>query len=249
MGAPEYGDYKMPEEETQMTGGNGRIDITGKRRAEAAYTLVALEQEEGPLIGVQPVDRDDDPSLTGWSLTKAVESWAWNGCEGKKATVEVYSRALQVELRINGRPAGRKKTSKTARTLFTLPYQNGTLTAVNLDEDGHEMSSFSLTSASEQTCLSILPEEQAVKAGGLSFIRLRYTDEEGVWKPLERHTLKVNVENGELLGLGCANSYVRGNYTRDTTDTYYGEALAIVRAGDCGEMKVIVCEEGSEEAA
>lgn len=59
MGAPEYGDYKMTEDETQMTGGNGRIDITGKRRAEAAYTLVALEQEEGPLIGVQPVDRTD----------------------------------------------------------------------------------------------------------------------------------------------------------------------------------------------
>ncbi len=245
MGAPEYGDYHMDEDETQMTGGNGRIDITGKRRAEAAYTLVALEQEAGPLIGVQPVDRTDNPNLTGWSLTKAVESWAWNGCEGKMATVEVYSRAAQVELRLNGRSVAKKKASRTARTLFRIPWEAGELTAVSLDETGHETGSCTLRSASFQTHLRVLPEEPSVKAGGLSFVRLRYTDEKGVWKPLERHMLKVDVENGTLLGLGCANSYVRGNYTTDTTDTYYGEALAIVRAGAQGEVKVTATETDS----
>ena len=245
MGAPEYGNYHMTDDETQMTGGNGRIDITGKRRAEAAYTLVALEQEEGPLIGVQPVDRTDNPNLTGWSLTKAVESWAWNGCEGKKATVEVYSRAPQVELRLNGRTIEKKNSSKTARTLFTVPYEAGELTAVAYDASGRETASYSLCSASEKTVLRVLPEEPSAKAGGLSFVRLRYTDENGVWKPLERHMLKVRVENGTLLGLGCANSYVRGNYTTDTTDTYYGEALAILRAGAEGEVKVTVSEQGS----
>ncbi len=245
MGAPEYGDYKMKAEETQMTGGNGRIDITGKRRAEAAYTLVALEQEKGPLMAVQPVDRSDDPSLTGWSLTKAVESWSWNGCEGKKAVVEVYSRAPKVELRLNGRLIERKKTNKTARTLFTLPYESGVLTAVAFDEAGSRLDSCSLESASEETRLMVLPENTTVKAGGLCFVRLRYTDENDIWKPLERHMLKVSVENGTLLGLGSANSYVRGNYTTDTTDTYYGEALAIIRAGVKGEMKVTAAETDS----
>ncbi len=249
MGAPEYGNYKMEEPETQMTGGNGRIDITGKRRAEAAYTLVALEQEEGPLIGVQPVDRDDNPNLTGWSLTKAIESWSWNGCEGRKAVVEVYSRAPQVELRVNGKPAGRKKTSKTARTVFTIPYESGTLTAVNLDEAGNETASYSLVSASQKTVLTAVAEEDTVKAGGLSFIRLRYTDDQGIWKPQMRRMLKVTVENGTLLGCGCANSYVAGNYTSDTTDTYYGEALAIVRAGAAGQVTVTVWEIGSETVA
>ena len=248
-GAFEYGDYKMAEDETQMTGGNGRIDITGKRRAEAAYTLVALEQEAGPLIGVQPVDRTDRPNLTGWSLTKAVESWAWNGCEGMKATVEVYSRAPQVELRLNGRTIGKKNSSKTARTLFSVPYEPGELTAAAYDADGRETGTCTLQSASEETVLRVLPEESSVKAGSLSFVRLRYTDENGVWKPLERHMLKVKVENGTLLGLGCANSYVRGNYTTDTTDTYYGEALAVVRAGKTGEVTVTVCEEGSDVTA
>ena len=243
MGAPEYGDYHMDAEETQMTGGNGRIDITGKRRVEAAYTLVALEQEAGPLIGVQPVDRTDNPNLTGWSLTKAVESWSWNGCEGMKATVEVYSRGAEVELLLNGQSVGKKKTSKTARTLFTVPYEAGELTAVQYDEIGRESGRYSLVSASEQTELRIEPEEETLKANGLGYIRFRFTDENGIVKPLERHMLKVEVEGGELLGLGSANSYVVGNYTEDTTDTYYGEALAIVRAGEGGELTITVTQD------
>ena len=249
MGAPEYGDYHMEEEETQMTGGNGRIDITGKRRAEAAYTLVALEQERGPLIGVQPVDRTDNPNLTGWSLTKAVESWSWNGCDGMKATVEVYSRAAEVELVLNGQSIGKKKTNKTARTLFTVPYEAGDLTAIAYNVAGEKLGEYTLTSASDQTVLSIQPEEEALKPDGLGYVRLQYTDENGVWKPLERHMLKVQVEGGELLGLGCANSYVRGNYTADTTDTYYGEAMAIIRAGGEGEVIITVTEEDTGSTA
>lgn len=247
MGAPEYGDYKMTEDETQMTGGNGRIDITGKRRAEAAYTLVALEQEEGPLIGVQPVDRTDKPGLTGWSLTKAVESWAFNGCEGMKATVEVYSRAPKVELFLGGRSVGRKKTSKTARTLFKVPYEACDLTAVAYDASGNECGRYTLKPAGGETVLRIIPEEETLKAGGLGFIRLRFTDENGVWKPLARDILKVSVAGGELLGLGSANSYVRGNYTTDSTDTYYGEALAIVRVGAGDELKISVTQRSSSE--
>ncbi len=246
MGAPEYGDYRMTAEETQMTGGNGRIDITGKRRAEAAYTLVALEQVPGPLIGVQPVDRTDNPNLTGWSLTKAIESWAWNGCEGMKATVEVYSRAAEVELFLGGKSVGRKKTSKTARTLFTVNYEEEDLTAVSYDSAGRETGRYTLQAAGPETELQILPEE-APEAGKLCFVRLRYTDQEGVWKPLERQLLTVTVEGGELLGLGCANSYVKGNYTTNTTDTYYGEALAVVRPDGSGDLKISVLEKVTDQ--
>ena len=77
-------------------------------------------------------------------------------------------------------------------------------------------------------------------------MRLRYTDENGIWKPLERHMLKAEVENGTLAGLCCANSYIRGNYNEETTDTYYGEALAIVRAGKNGEVILTVTPEDGE---
>ena len=51
------------------------------------------------------------------------------------------------------------------------------------------------------------------------------------------------MENGELLGLGSANSYVSGNYTTDTTGTYYGEAQAVVRADGAGDVTVTAEDE------
>ena len=51
---------------------------------------------------------------------------------------------------------------------------------------------------------------------------MQYGDFIGNWKPMEKHHLKVSVENGTLEGLGSACSYVEGNYAQDTVDTYYG---------------------------
>ena len=240
MGAPEYGDYRMTADEAQMTGANGRIDITGKPRAEAAYTRVALGQQTAPSIGVQPVNRTDNPNLTGWSLTKAVESWSWNGCEGKQATVEVYARAAQVELKLNGMSLGRKKASKTCRTLFRVPWQPGVLTAVAYDDVGLSLGECTLNSASDETELRLIPETETVPPNGLCYVRIRFTDENGIWKPLERHMLHAEAENGALVGLGCANSYIAGNYNGDATDTYYGEALAILRANADGLVSLTV---------
>ena len=60
---------------------------------------------------------------------------------------------------------------------------------------------------------------------------------------MEKHSLSVCVENGTLAGLGSANAYVEGNYTDDHTVTYYGEAMAVVRAGKTGTVKVIIKDE------
>ena len=85
-----------------------------------------------------------------------------------------------------------------------------------------------------------------MKPGGLAFVWLRYTDKAGVWKPMEKHTLTVSVEHGTLEGLGSANAYAEGNYAQDSTPTYYGEAMAIVRAEGTGPVRVTVTDETGE---
>ena len=60
-------------------------------------------------------------------------------------------------------------------------------------------------------------------------MRLAFTDEAGVVKPLARASISVNVQGGELLALGSACPYNPEGYLFDSTDTYYGEALAVIR--------------------
>ena len=242
-GAAEYQDYKEGEQVFPMTGNNGRIDLLGKPRAEAAFTRVAFEQEAGPFLAVDPVYQKEKLRLTGWALTKALESWSFRGCAGQTAKVEVYARAAEVELLINGKRVGKKKLKKKCRVIFRTTYEDGEVTAVSYDRNGREIGRRTLTTAKDDTILQIKPEADVVRPDGLLFVPLKYTDKDGVWKPMEKHQLKVTVENGTLAGLGSANSYVKGNYTEDTVKTYYGEALAVIRAGVSGTVRVHVSDE------
>lgn len=242
-GCAEYSDYKFDEEYTRMTGGNGRIDLLGKPRAEAAFTRVAFERDAGPFIAVTPVYQTEKIQLTGWQLTKALESWSWRGCAGMNAAIEVYARADLVELFINGTSVGRQKMKRGCRAVFKTAYEDGEITAVSYDKTGREVGRCTLVTAEREAFLHIEPEESAVRPDEFAFVWLRYADKNGVLNPMEKHTLHVSVKNGVLDGLGSANAYVEGNYSDDVTKTYYGEAMAIVRADGGGDVEVIVEDE------
>lgn len=214
-----------------ITAGSGRIDLIGNPLGEALYTQVAFGLTDKPLIAVVPVSHTNEKhSPSAWKFSNAIPSWSWNGLGGKKARVEVYCRAPVVELYINGVKAGRKKFAKNCRFDFDVRYQDGEVTAVGLDKDGKELSRHSLKTAGEETLLSVLPEKREVNEGEVCFVRLKYTDENGAVKPLMRGKLEVAVEGGELLALGNACPFNALGYTGTVTDTYYGEAMAVVRA-------------------
>ena len=250
IGAWEYKEY-APEFEHNVgwiSAGAGRIDLTGKPLGEALYTRVAFEQDSGPFLAVRPIchaGRSHSPSA--WKMTNAMPTWSFRGWEGKQAHVEVYARADSVELLLNGASLGRKQVKNNCVFTFQVPYANGKLEAVAYDAPGHETGRSTLETAGEETILRAVPEETMVRAGHLSFIRLQYTDSNGIVKPCERGVLDVKVEGGRLVGLGSACPYYERSYLDSTCDTYYGEALAIVEAGS-GDQVTLTAGDGKHEA-
>ena len=220
-----------------MSAGSGRIDLTGKPLGEALYTRVAFEQAQGPFLAVRPLCHDSKRhSPSAWKMSNAMPSWSWQGCEGKKAHVEVYARAAQVELLLNGKSVGKQSMKNNCLFTFRVPYENGTLEAVAYDASGKELGRCALKTAEAETVLQAVPEETQVKPGHLCFIRLQYADAQGIVKPAERGLLDVTVEGGKLVGLGSACPYYELDYRGSKADTYYGEALAIVEAGSEGTV-------------
>lgn len=220
-----------------MTAGSGRIDLTGKPLGEALYTRVAFEQAQGPFLAVRPLCHDSKRhSPSAWKMTNAMPSWSWQGCEGKKAHVEVYARAAQVELLLNGKSVGKQSMKNNCLFTFHVPYENGTLEAVACDASGKELGRCALKTAEAETVLQAVPEETGVRPGHLCFIRLQYADAQGIVKPAERGILDVSVTGGKLVGLGSACPYYELDYRGSKADTYYGEALAIVEAGSEGTV-------------
>lgn len=241
VGSWEYADYAETFDGGPgwVSAGSGRIDLTGKPLGEALYTRVALEADNGPYIAVCPVNHTGDRhSPSAWKMTNAMPSWSWTGCEERKANVEVYARAARVELVLNGHTVGSKTLKNDCLAKFSIPYESGTLEAVSYDAADHEIGCCKLQSAGSTTRLTLDAEEPTVKPGHLCYVRLRYTDENGITQPLARGSIQVQVRGGTLVGLGSACPFNKHSYLDSETDTYYGEALAIVRMGDGDAMTI-----------
>lgn len=250
VGSWEYRDY-APEFDHGpgwITAGSGRIDLTGKPLAEAGYTKTAFELTNRPVIAVRPVNHTGEKhSPSAWKMTNAMESWSWEGFEGKQAEVEVYARAAKVDLFLNGKKIGSNTLKNACDTKFKVIYQSGMLEAVAYDQKGKELSRSALYTAEKDTELRVIAEEKSVRKDHLAFIRLQYTDKTGTVKPLKRGILKVSVKGGKLLGLGNACPYNEIGYCTNETDTYWGEALAVVQADGSGDVVLEVQEIDGEQ--
>lgn len=234
VGSWEYADYAKNFNGGLgwVSAGSGRIDLTGKPLCEALYTKVAFEKAAGPYIGVRPVNHTGDKhSPSAWKMSNAIESWSFEGCEGKKAEVEVYARAARVDLFVNGTKAGSKQLKKDCIARFTCTYEHGEIRAEAYNAAGQKTGVHTLKSAGKETCITAVPESGSVRPGHLLYVRLKYTDKDGVTKPLCRGLLTADVSGGTLEGFGNGCPYNERGYTTAQTETYYGEAMAIIRAG------------------
>ena len=250
VGSWEYRDYapEFNHGPGWITAGSGRIDLTGKPLAEAGYTKTAFELTNRPVIAVRPVNHTGEKhSPSAWKMTNAIESWSWEGCEGKVAEVEVYARAARVDLFLNGKKVGSNTLKNSCDTRFKVEYQPGMLETVVYNQKGKEISRNTLYTAGKETELRAIAEEQSVQKDHLAFIRLQYTDKNGTVKPLKRGILKVSVKGGKLLGLGNACPYNEIGYCTNETDTYWGEALAVVQANGSGDVVLEVQEIDGEQ--
>ena len=226
--------------------GAGVIDILGNPDGSCKFASTVWGCTDAPQIAVRPVNHPGvRPSKSSWRGTNAMLSWSWKGCDGNMATVEVYSRDAFVELQLNGRRTGRKKV-KDYKVLFNIKYMPGTLTAVAFDEKGNETGRSSLVSAGVAHA-AIHPEKETVRPGEIVYVPVTIEDRHGIVESNADRTLSVSVEGGEPLAFGSANPCTAEEYHTGTFTTYYGRALAIVRAGETGEIKVSVAD-GEETA-
>lgn len=240
IGAWEYEDYApdFSHGPGWISAGAGRIDLTGKPLAEMKYTQVVFEKEKIG-IGVIPVKYSEQRhSPSAWKMTNAIESWSWKGCDGLKTKVEVYARAHHVALYINKKHVGTKIMKNDCRVSFSVVYQSGNISAKAFTENDVLIAETSLYTAGDETRLILEPEQSKISHSDLLYVRMKYADNEGTVKPLERGEIKVRAKGGTIIGIGSACPYYEKSYQGDTCDTYYGEAMVILKPEDGNKIEV-----------
>jgi len=225
--------------------GSGIIDICGKMRPEVEWGKSIWGLSQKPAIAVDPYTHAGEKYSTSmWRKTDSEASWSWEGCEGLKSRVIVYSDAATIELFVNGKSYGKRNVKENKVTFKRVVYEPGEIKAIAYDTTGSKVGESSLRSAMGETKVKLTPETTVLKADGqsLCFISIDLVGENDITKSSVDKTLKVSVEGaGTLQAFGSARpftdeSFVTGEYT-----TYRGKALAVVRAGyEKGKIEVTV---------
>ena len=233
-----------------ISSGAGVIDICGKMRPETGWNKRIWGLETAPVIGVAPYTHAGQfASRRMWRRADTIASWAWGGCEGRKADVTVYADAPCVELRCNGKEIGKEKTREDAAVFHNVPYVPGVLEALAVREDGTSESS-RLCSAGEDTRIQLTPDKRILHANGqdLCFLDIDLTDKNGITKSACDQKLTVRVAGaGSLQAFGSARPAMAEDFVSTAHTTYYGKALAVIRAGYApGKITAEVSGQGLE---
>jgi beta-galactosidase len=213
--------------------GCGVFDITGAPGAALLLAQAVWGVTRRPGIAVRPLDKTGQrPNRTPWRSSDALPGWSWRGRTGL-ADVEVYSADDQVELLLNGRSLGRRKSGPGAGYVarFRASYEPGELTAVAY-RDGRETGRTTLRSAGAPRLRVRAETDQLHGPDDLAYVWLELADEHGVVDFGSEDRIAVSVAgSGTLAGLGSAAPETTDSFVDDETSTHRGRAIAIIRGG------------------
>ncbi len=224
------------------------FDICGNDMPALHYRKVVWGSDETYIAVMKPENFGKTAYRTAWAWDVCSNTWYNPGFEGKPVHVDVYSRAEEVELLINGISAGKARAGRENdfKVGFDVTYEVGSIEAVSYSE-GKEVSRQKLVTPGTPAAIRLTPETETLAADGQSllYVRVEITDENGNRVPDAEEMLTASVEGaGTLAAFGAATPVTEELYTTGQFTSYQGRALAVIRSDyDAGEIKLTVsCE-------
>ena len=190
--------------------------------------------------------------MTFWSLTDAVRSWNWKGCEGKPITVEVYADADEAELFVNGKSVERKKIGEKKKFIayFETTYEPGEVEAV-VYKNGVETGRDKIVTASDDVQIKACADRGCVPAdeSDITYVEIAMVDANGNLNTDAAKEVSVFIEGpGVIAGYGSADPASEENYFDTTAKAYEGRLRAAVRGnGEKGTITVTLKADGCQD--
>lgn len=228
----------------------GDFDLCGNVRAQGRYHQIIWGANDTYIFAKDPKNNGKIALIGRYGWAEGGNHWSWNCENGTAVSVDVYSRAEEVELLLNGKSLGKKPAGAEChfKAEFEVTYEAGTLTAISY-QDGQEVSRDEVKTVGEPVGLKITMEKKQMAADGesLAYGIVEIVDAEGNWVPTAEDTLaKVSVEGAaSLAGFGTGRGQTEENYTKGEFTSFEGRWQVILRAGtEAGEAGVHVEAEG-----
>lgn len=214
----------------------GDVDVTGWRKPINHYREMLWSDNTNLYMAVkEPNGYHGNIKETMWSVWPTWESWTWPGWEGKPIEVEVYTKAPEVKLYLNGKLIDTKSVNRSTqfKAVFTVPYESGKLEAVASVQNSSQTSVCTLETAGSPARLRLTADKTYLKADGqsLSFIILEVVDKDGRVCPEASIPCEVSVSGQSVLvAAASADLKDREPSTSPHVTTWKGRAMIVVRS-------------------
>lgn len=218
----------------------GDIDMCGIRRPQSYYRETLWSGKPITYISVTPPVPSFplNPRKELWSVwdwPDEIDSWNFEGYEGKVLSVWVYTQCEEVELFFNGESLGCKNnTAITKNKLgWKVPYQKGVLEAKGY-VDGKEVTTSILKTAGSPVDIQLIADKSVLSPNGqdLSYISVALVDAEGSISPVADDLVHFDVSGeGTLIAVANSNPMSTESFRTTYRKAWRGNCLAILKSG------------------
>lgn len=220
----------------------GDIDLTGLRKPVSHYReMLHNPDSQSVYMAVrEPSGHRGEIRETLWGTWPTLESWNWDGHEGKPITVEVVSRVPAVALFLNGKKIGTAPTTRKEKFLatFEVPYAPGRLVAKALDTDGKPTGEeYVLETAGVPMALRLSADRSRIAANNqdLAFITVEAIDRKGRVVPNAAPNVTFTLSGeGTIIATGSGDGTDTEGYHRPNRRLWHGRGLAVVKSSHNG---------------
>lgn len=218
----------------------GDIDICGFKRPQSFYRDALWENGKQVSIFVKPPVpsfplNPEKASWSKWEWQDVVAKWNWEGYEGKTMNIEVYSSCSEVELFLNKKSLGKKKTNRDTKWIarWDVRYEPGILSAKGYDGSA-ETASSELKTAGKPVKIKLTADRDSISGDGqdLSYVTFELLDSEGVINTVSEELIKFEIEGpGLIQAVGSSNPMGTESFKQPQRKAYQGKCLVILKAG------------------
>jgi beta-galactosidase len=213
----------------------GDIDIIGNKKPQSYYRDVVWHRSPITMAVHELIPEGLLDNTSTWGWPNELQSWTWPGAEGKSLMVRVFSRAPMVRLKLNGQVVGEQKIEEGSITaVFNLPYQPGTLEAVNVENE-KETDAIEFKTAGTPTSIRLTADRANISAdrNDLSYVMVEVVDENGQVVPTANIPVQFTISGaGEIAAVGNADPTDVSSFQKPERKAFRGRCLVIIRSAD-----------------
>jgi beta-galactosidase len=210
----------------------GDIDIIGNKKPQSYYRDVVWRNSPIAMAVHEPKPEGLIENTSKWGWPNELQSWTWPGAEGKSLSVRVFSRAPMVRLFLNGIVIGEQEIKDGSITaVFKVPYQSGSLKAVNV-ENGKETDSIEFKTTGLPERIRLTADKTAINGSrnDLSYVMVEVVDDNNQVVPTANLPIQFSITGaGEIKAVGNADPTDLSGFQKPEKKTFRGKCLVIIR--------------------